>query len=428
MARTIAYLMSRFPKISETFILYEILELQGLGLKIEIFPLLHEHEAVQHREAARLVREAHYTQYFSPAIVIAQFYWLLRRPGVYLSSWWRALFHNRYSLKFLLRALVVIPVAAYFARRALHLGVQHIHAHWATHPALAAWVMNQLTDIPYSFTAHAHDIYVARPMLREKIRGASFIVTISEYNKQFLERLYGNEVSHKIHVIHCGVDPGVFAPRFNENRGARFTLLCIASLNDYKGHEYLVTACALLKRENISFCCLLVGEGEMRKEIEQQIAKLGLEKHIFLLGWQPRDAVSELMTKADVLVLPSIKTISGKKEGIPVALMEGMAMQLPVVASSISGIPELVQHGRTGLLVPEKEPQALADALFLLYRSPELRTRLGQAGRAKVLQDFNLHRNAEKLFKLFDREEPGVNMDPLLTEVPEWQNQGATKW
>jgi glycosyltransferase involved in cell wall biosynthesis len=108
--------------------------------------------------------------------------------------------------------------------------------------------------------------------------------------------------------------------------------------------------------------------------------------------------------------------------------MEGMAMDLPVVATSISGIPELVQHGRTGLLVPEKDHQALADALLLLYRSPELRKRLGEAGRNKVLQDFNLHRNAEKLFKLFDPEEPGVNMDSLLTDLPEWENQGATKW
>jgi glycosyltransferase involved in cell wall biosynthesis len=98
------------------------------------------------------------------------------------------------------------------------------------------------------------------------------------------------------------------------------------------------------------------------------------------------------------------------------------------VASGISGIPELVQHGRTGLLVPEKDPQALADAFFLLYRSPELRKRLGEAGRTKVLQDFNLQRNAEKLLKLFDPEAPGVNLDSLLNDVPKWENQGATKW
>src|SRR5262249_44476839 len=181
-----------------------------------------------------------------------------------------------------------------------------------THPALAAWAIHELTGLPYSFTAHAHDIYVERPMLAEKIERASFVVTISDYNKQLLQGLYGETAAGKIHVIHCGVDPESFQAKRSSESKSLFTILCVASLSDYKGQTYLVDACSLLRRRGIDFRCLLIGEGDCREEIETQIRGLHLEHQIQLLGWKPHHEVREFMEGADVVVLPSVCTVSGK--------------------------------------------------------------------------------------------------------------------
>lgn len=399
----IAYLMSRFPKISETFILYEIIELERLGAQVSVFPLVRQHEQVMHPEATDVVARAHYSTPFSIPVLRAQLHWLRVQPRAYFAAWWRALRGNASSPKFLVRALAVVPQAAWFARELQARDVEHVHAHWATHPALAAYVVNMLTGLPYSFTAHAHDIYVERPMLDEKLRRASFVVTISEYNRRLLHTLYG-ALANKTVVIHCGVDPDVFQPRLAHQSRNPFTILCVASLQDYKGHPYLIDACHQLKQQGIPFRCLLVGEGEERPAIETQIAERGLTQHVTLLGHQPRSRVSELVGEADVMVLPSISTSTGKQEGIPVALMEALASEVPVVASAISGIPELVEDGHTGLLVPERDALALAQALLRIYQEPALGQQLGAAGREKVLREFNLRANAAALFALLMRD------------------------
>jgi glycosyltransferase involved in cell wall biosynthesis len=406
--------MSRFPKISETFILYEIVELQRLGLRVELFPLLREREEVAHPEAAALVERAHYSRLLSRAVLEAQLYWLLRRPGAYLRAWWRALLGNSGSPKFLSRALVVVPQAALFARRMRELGVEHLHAHYATHPALAAFVVHTLSDIPYSFTVHAHDLYVERPMLEEKLRAAAFVVAISEFNRRMIGELYGASATANIHVIHCGVDFAIFRPRPRRAPDQPFTLICVASLQEYKGHLYLIEACARLRDAGLAFRCLCVGEGEDRPALEAQIARLGLGKQVLLLGRQPRNEVSRLMTEADAMVLPSVITANGKMEGIPVALMEALACELPAVATAISGVPELIRDGETGLLVPERDAAALADALLRLARDPALGERLARNGRALVEREFDLQRNAAALHALIEHGEPALAPQPQL--------------
>ncbi len=398
----IAYMMSRFPKISETFILYEIVALEELGLHVEIFPLVRETEPVQHREAERLAARAHDVRLASPSVLAAQFHWLRRRPRAYLSAWAAALRGNIGSPRFLVRALAVVPLAATFARRMEELSIDHIHAHWATHPALGAYVASRLTGIPYSFTAHAHDIYVDRPMLEEKIRGAAFVVTISEFNQRFLERLYGRPAAERIVVIHCGTDTSLFHPP-TDRTGAPWTIVCIASLQPQKGQAHLIEACRRLVAEGVELRCLLIGEGEMRPMLENQIAEAGLQGRVQLLGHQARHRVVELLGAADVVAQPSVILPSGKMEGIPVALMEALAMARPVVATAISGVAELVEDGLTGLLVPPADPTQLTDALRRLHQEPALGERLGAAGRSRVIEDFDLTRSARQLAERFAR-------------------------
>ncbi len=400
----VAYLMSRFPKLSETFVLYEMLELERIGVRVDVFPLVREREASMQPGAEDFVRRAHDLRLTSRPVLAAQWHWLRRRPRRYLATWGRAILGNARSPKFLLRSLVVVPIAAAFARRIEALEIDHVHAHWATHPALAAWVVGRLTGRTYSFTAHAHDIYVERPMLAEKLRGSAFAVTISDYNLRLLSGWYGR-LADRVEVIHCGVDAAVFRPRPDADRAStpdrRFEVLAIATLQPQKGHAVLVAAARRLVDRGIAVRVRLVGEGEERPALKAAIAAAGLVDVVELLGRQPRDRVAELLGEADVVVQPSIVLPSGKTEGIPVALMEALASAVPVVATSVSGVPELVEDRVTGRLVPPGDDAALADALAEIEHDPVEAARLAQAGRARVLASFDLRTNTRHLADRF---------------------------
>jgi colanic acid/amylovoran biosynthesis glycosyltransferase len=401
----VAYLMSRFPKLSETFVLYEMLELERIGVRVEVFPLVREREASMQPGAEDFVERAHVFRLRSRPVLAAQWYWLRRRPARYLATWTRAILGNAGSPKFLVRSLAVVPLAAAFAREIETLDIDHVHAHWATHPALAAWTIGRLTGRTYSFTAHAHDIYVDRPMLAEKLRGAAFAVTISDYNRRLLTGWYGR-LADRVEVIHCGVDAAVFRPRPTAGAAQApdtrpFEILSIGTLQPQKGHAVLVAAAGRLLDRGIAFRVRMVGEGEERPALEAAIAAAGLTGYVQLLGRQPRDRVAALLDEADVVVQPSIVLASGKTEGIPVALMEALASEVPVVATSVSGVPELVEDGVTGRLVPPGDDEALADALADLQRDPALAASLARAGRARVLASFDLRTNTRQLAERF---------------------------
>jgi glycosyltransferase involved in cell wall biosynthesis len=393
----VGYLMSWYPAVTETFILHEMLELRRLGVELEIYPLLGAAEDVRHPGSEALADRVQYHRALSLETLAAQLYWLVRRPAAYLGAWRSVVRGNLGSPAFLAKAIATLPRAAVIARRMQRRGVRHVHAHWATHPALAAFVIRALTGIGYSVTAHAHDLYLDRSMLGEKLRAARFVVSISRFNRALVERLYGREAAAKTVVIPCGVDPRLFPQRAPRAPDGVFRVACVAGLRAYKGHRWLVEACALLAARGVPVRCAAVGDGPERPALERQIAAAGLRGAVELLGNRPQDAVRALLAGSDAMVLPSVITPDGMMDGIPVALMEAMLMGLPVVTTRVSGIPELVQDGRTGLLAPEKDARALADALERLYRDPALGARLAAAGRAHVLAAFNLQKSAARL-------------------------------
>jgi glycosyltransferase involved in cell wall biosynthesis len=400
--RRLAYLVSWFPTVTETFIINEVRELERLGMRVDVFPLLGRHGYVNHPGTEALVARAHYRRLFAWATLAAQVYWLLRAPMAYLGAWWMALTGNLRSPGFLARAFFVVPKAALFAREMQARGVEHVHAHWATHPTLAAMVIQRLTGLTYSFTCHAHDIYVDRTMLREKLEAATFAVTISEFNRELLGKLYGEAVKKKIAVVRCGTDPRLFRPRARGTKPPAVPrLVCVASLRPYKGHRFLLEACRQLKERGRPFRLLLVGDGVERPRLERQIAEAGLSEEVKLLGSRPHNEVAELVAQADVVVQPSIVANTGQMEGIPVSLMEALASEAPVVATRISAIPELIEHERTGLLVPEQDADALAQAIERLLLDRPLATRLGREGRRHVLANYTLKGNVRSLSGLF---------------------------
>jgi glycosyltransferase involved in cell wall biosynthesis len=404
--------MSRFPKITETFVLYEMKALEELGANVEVFPLLRQPPGPRHAEAQAYEERAHFTSFASWELLGANARRLGREPGLYLRTWWEMLGRTWGSMKFFLGAVAYFPKCVAFAERMETLGVDHVHAHFANHPAMAALVVNRLTGIPYSFTAHGSDLHVDRRMLDAKVASAAFVVAVSAYNRELIIEDCGEHERDKLVVIHCGTDPKAFnghvdsaGRRAGGPPGARtLRIACVASFEEVKGHRFLIHACRLLADRGVDVHLDLAGGGPLRREVERLITELGLEERVTLHGAVARPDVVRILATADVAVLASNPTRSGKREGIPVALMEAMMSGLPVVASALSGIPELVEDERTGFLVPPGDPLALADRLERLVGVPELRRRLGAAGRAKVATEFDIHEGARLLLGEITRE------------------------
>lgn len=403
--RRVAYIMSRFPKITETFVLYEMKALEELGARVELFPLLRQPPGPRHPEAAAYEERAHFTPFLSWEILRANVKRMLGVPARYFRTWWEMVSGTLGSPKFCAGAVVYFPKCVAFAERMEALGVEHIHAHFASHPALAALVVHRLTGIPYSFTAHGSDLHVDRTMLPSKVASAAFVVAVSAYNKELMVEECGEHEREKIVVIHCGTDSSAFASRPIErdrgedggasDRGLR--IACVASLEEVKGHRFLLPACHLLTARGVDVHLDLVGDGALRSDVEGLMEELGLGGRVTLHGAVPRPVVGRILSDADVFVLASHPTPSGRREGIPVALMEAMMSELPVVASALSGIPELVDDGRTGYLVPSGDPEALADRLERFVGQPALRRAFGRAGREKVEAEFDILQGARRL-------------------------------
>lgn len=415
----VAYLVSRFPKLTETFVLYELIALEGMGVSVELYPLLRERQQVAHAEAERWTARARFQPFFSLPILRAQLHFLRRGPGRYLALLLEILRRTWGSANFMAGAFVFFPKAARFAYEMERQGVTHVHAHFCSHPALVAFVIHRLTGIPYSFTAHGSDLHVERRMLDAKVEAAAFVATISRFNRRVMLDACGEAADAKIRVIHCGVDTEAFTTRVAEREDGPCRFLCVGSFEEVKGHRHLLDACAILRERGIDFTCDLIGEGPLRREMEGRIAHLRLGDRVRVLGGQPRPEVIARLREADVAVLASQPTREGKREGIPVVLMEAMATGLPVVSTALSGIPELVDDGRTGLLVPPADAAALADALERLAHDPTLRARLGRAGREKVVREFDLRTNTALLLDLFQAsaEAPGPMASPSMRTV-----------
>ena len=306
------------------------------------------------------------------------------------------------SPNYLFGALGTFPKAIAMGYSMQEAGVTHVHAHFANHPALVAYVIHRMTGIPYTFTAHGSDIHVDQTALALKIESAKHAVMISEYNADFVANACGEALRPKLKVIRCGIDPTLFQRDPATQQQKRFEILCVAALRGVKGHRFLIEACAHLAAEGIDFHCHLVGGGPLLRSLEEQVEAWQIADRVTLHGAQPRPQVIQRMLNADVVVLPSVQDKAGRREGIPVTLMEAMSCETAVVASRISGIPELVEDGVSGRLVTPGDGRALAQALLELARDPELRRSLGREGRQAVLENYELSQNVAELVTLFE--------------------------
>ena len=397
----IAYMMSRFPKLTETFILYEILTIQEEGVEVEIYPLIREKATVVQDEAHALVERANYVPFLSLAIILSNLRLIARNPVAYFRTLFVSLRATMRSRRFLTGIIFFYPKAVHIARLMEQAKIEHLHAHFASHPAAIAFIIHELTGIPYSFTAHGSDLHRDQAMLCEKVHAAKDVIAISQYNKQMIIDHCGEQYADRIQVVHCGINTERFqaSDPIPDNH---LRILCVGSLHEVKGQRYLLEACAILKKQGIAFKCHFIGQGDDLAMLQDLAKQLGISEFVHFLGGVTQAQVIEWLSQVDVLALTSVPSQDGRREGIPVALMEAMASGLPVVSTDLSGIPELVTHGQEGYLTQPGDSEAIAEALITLANSAEKRQALGQAARNKILSEFELKSNARKLLEVIE--------------------------
>jgi colanic acid/amylovoran biosynthesis glycosyltransferase len=391
----IAYILKMYPRFSETFVLSELLELERQGATLRIFSLKEPDDGIFHGDVALVRGKVTYVRLRRVDVLVGAHIRLLRRSTRwYVRALLAALGRRRLaSVKHFLKAGVI-------ADRVQREGVGHVHAHFASSAASVALHVHRLTGLPYSFTAHAKDIYrrdLDVDHLRTKLGQARFAVTVSDYNRRHLARLGGDDVVR----VYNGLDLRRFAPN-GRSRDEPPLVLAVGRLVEKKGFDVLIRACALLRADGCRFQCRIVGKGELARELEALISALDVDQEVELSGPLPREALLDLYPRASVVVAPCVVGRDGNRDGLPTVLVEAMALKVPVVATPVTGIPELVEDGRTGLLVPERDPAALAAAIRRLIEERETARRLAEAGRERIERDFDLRANVSELRALFE--------------------------
>ncbi|MCM8773771.1 MAG: glycosyltransferase, partial [Candidatus Omnitrophica bacterium] len=404
----IAFVCSQFPQMYETFILREFVGLKERGLKFKIISLKFCKDKIIHPQAKDFLADTFY-----PKISLLT---ILRWICVHPCNTMKTIVYVFYTYGFvgveLIKALYVLCECFYIADLIKKYRICHLHTHWATMPTTAGVILNILTGIPFSFTAHAWDIFVSQKGLKDKIRRARFCVTCTEYNRRFLGELIDNGkgeniddvcVLGKIVLNYHGIELDKFPLRNKKIENVRINILSIGRLVDTKGFDYLIDACQILDREGLNFYCKIVGQGELLGRLSSKVKKYKLSDKIEFLGEKTQKEIMELYKEATVLVQPSVLAKNGDRDGIPNVILEAMACGVPVISTNISGIPEAIIDKETGILVPPNNSVALAKAILNLANDDILKEKIIYNARILVEKKFDAKRNVANLALIFNK-------------------------
>lgn len=384
----VGYVVKRYPRYSETFIVNEILAHEKAGLKLDIFAL-------------RPCTDTH----FQPAIsrVKASVTYLADKGK--MNDLWTALHAAARVIPDCpskIISLQDVDVSTVYqgiqlATAIRQRGIQHLHAHFGTSAAAVARVAAYLAGITYSFTAHAKDIFhesVCEDDLRTKLRDAASTITVSDYNLAYLGDVFGEDADRVVRIYN-GIELDRFPYASPENRAPR--IVAVGRLVEKKGFADLVDACAMLADRGVAFKCQIIGEGDCEAALKQQIAALGLNHCVELAGPRPQSEIVDLLQNAAVFAAPCVIGEDGNRDGLPTVLLESMALGTPCISTDVTGIPEILHHEETGLLVGQKDSKALANAIERLINDAALRVKLAEAARALIASQFDIHLNTEKI-------------------------------
>ncbi len=399
----LGYLYSRYPVLSQTFCDMEMLALERQGFALTVGSIHPPLTSIRHPHAGRLQAPVHYAP---PSAILQLWEERARREA----RWPQALIdsHNQKygdGVKAPMRA----RNASYFAELFQRHQVEHFHVHFANRAAHTALFLKAMANIPFSVTAHGQDFMTDLgndDLLREICDEAEFVAVETEYSRDLMAARCPNAAS-KIHRVYNGMDLGNFLdPRTNLSDAGPVQIVSVGRLVAFKGFEYLIEACEQLRQRSIQFRCEIVGDGPLRKNLQQHIDELRLGAFITLAGALPQDCVLEKLQRCDIFALAATTDDHGASDIFPTVILEAMASARPVVSTALAGIPEAVVDKETGLLVPAGESGLFADALETLCRNVQLRTRYGAAGRARVEQHFQVEITVRPLVELLGKAGP----------------------
>lgn len=397
------YIIGTYPLLTTTFIDREVQRLRELGLHIEIVSIRRPPVEVSQVEAYRdMQRQIAYLLPVDRAkFALAHLYFALLHPLAYfgLLAFLCTRPHPTFRLR--LKTLLHFAEGVYAAYLLRQRDFDQAHAHFIDRAATVALCVGRLLKKPYSLTAHANDIYMTPVLVREKIAASRFTVTVSEFNKAYLLQHNPGLPADKIFVLHPWVDLSRFKPPETRAERDRLRILSVGRLVEKKGHHHLIAACGLLQQSGLDFECHILGDGPMQPELEARIAQHGLTDRVHLLGARPQAEVLARLGKADVFALACVVAASGDRDGMPVALAEAMAMELPVVSTDLVGIKELVRPG-SGYLTSPGDVAALAGAIRAMHQAGVPgRAAMGKLGRQIVAEDFDVNEGIRRLAELF---------------------------
>jgi glycosyltransferase involved in cell wall biosynthesis len=393
--------ISRFTSRS-TFIVRELQELLRCGARLRIVSLRRP-EAADLQWAAESLPGAEivYRPYvFDRAIPTALLYFAFRRPATLLALVGRIIVGSARQPLVLIKTLAVVPKGMAEARVAVSRRFSRLHAHWATVSASAGFIISELASVPFSFTAHAWDIYMDDSLHGLKLRKADLVICCSRYGRQTLLARNGAGFGAKVLVVHHGLDTSEFRPA-SPARTDPLLILAVGRLTEHKGFQVLLEACRELRSRAIPFHCRIVGsDGDAGPSLRRLVREGDLEAQVDLLDFVTPERMPQIFQEAAVVVVPTVIPRRGGFDGLPNVVLEAMACGVPVIGSNLVGIPEAVEDGGSGYLVPPGDPRALAAAIERILRSPEERARLGSRGRQLAERDFDLRQSGMSVYRL----------------------------
>ena len=402
---TIAYIEQNFPGLTTTFIYREVFALQKLGFEVITFSVNSVPREELSAEAHPLL-DSTYSIRGTPWRKIAQahLYFIVTRPLAYLATLFLVTAKINGSFTDRRRTLLHFIGGVYFAEISKKKNIQHIHAHFSNLNATMAMVISKLLGISFSFTAH-NICFWERILLPEKIKRAHFVLAISHYTRNFLiDQVPGCLRDHeKIHIVHCGVPVNQFTPQNITKSHQPLTILSVAQLAEHKGMVDLIQACLLLKQRQVPCICQIAGSGPQHNFLKQLIIEYMLQDQVQLLGRIFQEEIKTLLSQADIFAMACKHGDNGKVDGIPVALMEAMATGIPCVSTTVSGIPDLIDHGINGFLVEEQDITGIADSLESLLTNPEMRITMGNHARKKIVDEFNIDTTSAQVAALIKK-------------------------
>lgn len=398
----VAYVLKMYPRFSETFILNEILAHEAAGLDVEIFSLRPPNDGRFHEALAKVRAPVNYLP--ATGLKLSRFWADIEQAGEKFPRLWAVLAAaTQEDPRDIHQALLL-------AQAARANGITHLHAHFGSIATTVARLAAHIAELPFSFTAHAKDIFhedVDSDDLSVKLSNAATTVTVSNFNLRYLQSTYG-DAARNVRRIYNGMDLQRFTYAEPGDRPAE--IITVGRLVEKKGFSDLITACALLAKTGRVFHCTIVGKGPLEQALLQQIQNLDLAQQVQLLGPRPQGEIARLVQDAAVFAAPCVVGSDGNRDGLPTVLLESMALGTPCIATDVTGIPEVLRDEETGLMIPQHDPQSLATALERLLDNAPLRIRLASNARRLIESDFDIVKNTAELRTCY---QPPEQSEPL---------------